>query len=91
MAPVATATADEKIKVYVSLGFEGNTWMDASTNLLSSIAGTKEYKDRVDIEIQSARGNAQTQIQQINAMVQARCASHRRLGNLADGAQPRYP
>ena len=71
MAPVATATADEKIKVYVSLGFEGNTWMDASTNLLSSIAGTKDYKDRVDIEIQSARGNAQTQIQQINAMVQA--------------------
>ena len=71
MAPAGTATADEKVKVYVSLGFEGNTWMDASTNLLSSIAGTKDYKDRVDIEIQSARGNAQTQIQQINAMVQA--------------------
>ncbi len=44
MAPVATASADEKVKVYVSLGFEGNTWMDASTNLLSSIAETKEYK-----------------------------------------------
>ena len=71
LAPAGTATADEKVKVYVSLGFEGNTWMDASTNLLSSIAGTKDYKDRVDIEIQSARGNAQTQIQQINAMVQA--------------------
>ena len=71
MAPVGTAAADDKVKVYVSLGFEGNTWMDASTNLLSSIAGTKDYKDRVDIEIQSARGNAQTQIQQINAMVQA--------------------
>ena len=71
MAPVGTATADEKVKVYVSLGFEGNTWMDAATNLLSSIAGTKDYKDRVDIQIQSARGNAQTQIQQINAMVQA--------------------
>ena len=71
MTPAGTAIADEKIKVYVSLGFEGNTWMDAATNLLSSIAGTKDYKDRVDIQIQSARGNAQTQIQQINAMVQA--------------------
>ena len=71
MAPVGTAVADDEVKVYVSTGFEGNTWMDASINLLRAIAGTNDYKERVDIQIQSARGNAQTQIQQINAMVQA--------------------
>jgi ribose transport system substrate-binding protein len=65
------AHAQEKVKVYVSAGFEGNTWMDASLNLLRAIAGTTAYKDRVDLEVQSARGNAQTQIQQINGMVQA--------------------
>ncbi|MGC1356384.1 MAG: substrate-binding domain-containing protein [Xanthobacteraceae bacterium] len=69
----APSTAAEKkpLKIYVSTGFEGNTWMDASTNLLRAIAKTKAYKDRVTLEIQSARGDAQTQQQQINAMTQA--------------------
>lgn len=65
------AQAQGKIKVYVSAGFDGNTWMDASLNLLRAIAKTSKYKDGVDLEIQSARGDAQTQQQQINAMVQA--------------------
>lgn len=69
LAPVAHA--QDKIKVYVSAGFDGNTWMDASLNLLRGIAKAPEYKDKVDLEIQSARGDAQTQQQQINAMVQA--------------------
>ena len=69
---VATSTqAADKVKVYASLGFEGNTWMDASLNLLRAMSQTKAYKDRVEFEVQSARGNAQTQIQQINGMVQA--------------------
>src|ERR1051326_1803124 len=61
----------KQLKIYVSTGFDGNTWMDASTNLLRAIAKTKAYKDRVTIEVQSARGDAQTQQQQINAMTQA--------------------
>jgi ribose transport system substrate-binding protein len=65
------AQAQQKLKVYVSTGFDGNTWMDASTNLLRAIANTKAYKDRVTLEVQSARGDAQTQQQQINAMTQA--------------------
>ena len=40
-------------------------------NLLRAIAKTPQYKDRVELDIQSARGDAQTQQQQINAMVQA--------------------
>jgi ribose transport system substrate-binding protein len=69
--PTAPANAADKIKIYASAGFEGNTWMDASLNLLRAIAKTEAYKDRVELDVQSARGNAQTQIQQINAMVQA--------------------
>jgi ribose transport system substrate-binding protein len=65
------AHAQQKLKVYVSTGFDGNTWMNASTNLLRAIAQTKAYKNRVTIEVQSARGDAQTQMQQINAMTQA--------------------
>ena len=65
------ANAQQKLKVYVSTGFDGNTWMNASTNLLRAIAQTKAYKDRMNAEIQSARGDAQTQLQQINAMTQA--------------------
>jgi ribose transport system substrate-binding protein len=70
-AVAAPAGAAEPLKVFVSAGFEGNTWMDASLNLLRAISQTKGYKDRVTLDIQSARGDAQTQIQQINAMVQA--------------------
>jgi ribose transport system substrate-binding protein len=69
--PTASSQAAEKLKIYGNVGFEGNTWMDAAQNLMRAISKTKAYKDRVDFEIQSARGNAQTQIQQINAMVQA--------------------
>lgn len=69
-APAAQAEP-KQLKVYVSTGFDGNTWMDASTNLLRAIAKTKAYKDRVTLDIQSARGDAQTQAQQINAMTQA--------------------
>lgn len=65
------AQAQEPLKVYVSAGFDGNTWMDASLNLLRALAKTSELKDKVQIEIQSARGDAQVQLQQMNAMVQA--------------------
>jgi ribose transport system substrate-binding protein len=71
LASAPAAHAQDKVKVYVSAGFDGNTWMDASLNLLRAIVKTSQYKDSVDLEIQSARGDAQTQQQQINAMVQA--------------------
>ena len=72
-APAADASneANGKLKVYVSAGFDGNTWMDASLNLLRAMAKSSAYKDKIDLEVQSARGDAQTQQQQINAMVQA--------------------
>lgn len=63
--------AEGPLKVYVSAGFDGNTWMDASLNLLKAMVKTPELKEKVTLEIQSARGDAQVQLQQINAMVQA--------------------
>lgn len=65
------AAAQKPLKVYVSAGFDGNTWMNASLNLIKAMAKTPEFSGKVQIEIQSARGDAQVQLQQINAMVQA--------------------
>ena len=45
------AAAQDKVKVFVSAGFEGNTWMDASLNLISAMAKTKEYADRVEFDV----------------------------------------
>jgi ribose transport system substrate-binding protein len=69
--PVASAQNQDKVTVYVSAGFEGNTWMDASLNLLRAIAKTPQYKDKVELKIQSASSDAHIQQQQINGMIQA--------------------
>ena len=52
MTPAHSA---EPLKVFVSAGFEGNTWMDASLNLLRAIAKTSAYKDRVTLDVASRR------------------------------------
>ena len=65
--------ADEKkYKVFMSLGFDGNTWLSAATNLVTAMSKTKAYKDRIEsLTVQSARGDAQVQAQQINAAVES--------------------
>lgn len=65
------ADAPKKYNIFVTVGFDGNTWMEAAQNLIRAISKTKNYKDRVaELTIQSARGDAQTQAQQINAAVE---------------------
>lgn len=71
IATLPLASAQGKVKVYVSAGFEGNTWMNASLNLLRAIAKSPQYSSEVELKIQSANNDAQTQQQQINGMVQA--------------------
>ena len=66
-----TAMAAQKPKVYFSMGFVGNNWMTEARNMITALAGSEGYRDKVDFEIQSAGGNAQQQIQQIGGMVQA--------------------
>ena len=36
--PSPAAAQEDKYKVFVSVGFEGNTWMDAAQNLISAMA-----------------------------------------------------
>ena len=47
----------DKYKVFVSVGFEGNTWMDAAQNLMIAMSKTAAFKDRVELNMQSARGD----------------------------------
>ena len=70
VGPSPAAAQKDTYKVFVSVGFEGNTWMDAAQNLIRSMAKTKAFKDRVELNMQSARADIQTQIQQVNAMLQ---------------------
>jgi ribose transport system substrate-binding protein len=67
-----SASAEEKRhKIYLSMSYIGNDWQAEAANMLKAMAASKDYRDRVDLKVQVAGPNAQKQIQQINAMVQA--------------------
>lgn len=68
---MGSAVSAEKPKVYFSMGFVGNNWMTEARNMITALAESPGYKDKISFEIQSAGGNAQQQIQQIGGMVQA--------------------
>jgi ribose transport system substrate-binding protein len=65
------AAAAEKYKIYLSMSFIGNDWQAEAANMVKAMAGHKSLADKVDLKVQVAGPNAQRQIQQINAMVQA--------------------
>lgn len=65
------AKAAEKYKIYLSMSFIGNDWQAEAANMVKAMAAHKSLADRVDLQVQVAGPNAQRQIQQINAMVQA--------------------
>lgn len=65
------ATALEKQKVFLSMSYIGNDWQAEAANMVKAMAASKGIADKIDLEIQVAGPNAQRQIQQINAMVQA--------------------
>jgi ribose transport system substrate-binding protein len=65
------AQAAEKYKIYLSMSYIGNDWQDEAAKMVKALAASSEYKDKVDLKVQVAGPNAQKQIQQINAMVQA--------------------
>lgn len=63
---------DQKLKVFVSFGYYGNTWMEQNRNMMTALAASSDYKDKVEFEVQVVGdGDAQRQNQQINAMVEA--------------------
>lgn len=65
------AQAQEKYKIFLSMSYIGNDWQAEAANMIKAMAAHSSMVDRVDLQVQVAGPNAQRQIQQINAMVQA--------------------
>ncbi len=65
------AQAEEKHKIYLSMSFIGNDWQAEAANMVKAMAAHESMADKVDLKVQVAGPNANRQIQQINAMVQA--------------------
>ena len=65
------AHAADKYKIYLSMSYIGNDWQDEAAKMVKALATSAEMRDKVDLKVQVAGPNAQKQIQQINAMVQA--------------------
>jgi ribose transport system substrate-binding protein len=68
---VVSVDAAEKSKVFLSMSYIGNDWQAEAANTARAMALSKELKDKLELEVQVAGPNAQKQIQQVNAMVQA--------------------
>ncbi len=63
--------AQDPFKIYLSMSYIGNDWQAEAKSMITAMAKHPDYADRVDLEVQVSGPNAQKQIQQINAMVQA--------------------
>jgi ribose transport system substrate-binding protein len=70
-AAISPAHAQEKFKIFLSMSYIGNDWQAEAANMIKAMAAHKNFVDKVDLHVQVAGPNAQRQIQQINAMVQA--------------------
>ena len=66
-----THAAEKKFKIFLSMSYIGNDWQAEAANMVKAMAAHKSMADKVDLQVQVAGPNAQRQIQQINAMVQA--------------------
>ena len=71
MLSAGPATASEKFKIFLSMSYIGNDWQAEAANMVKAMAAHKDFRDKVDLQVQVAGPSAQRQIQQINAMVQA--------------------
>jgi ribose transport system substrate-binding protein len=71
LASLGTASAADKFKIFLSMSYIGNDWQAEAANMVKAMASHSSMRDKVDLEVQVAGPNAQRQIQQINAMVQA--------------------
>lgn len=69
-AASAASEAQAKFKVFLSMSFIGNDWQAEAANMAKALAASKDYRDKISLQVQVAGPNAQRQIQQINAMVQ---------------------
>lgn len=70
-AMLSHAHAADRYKIFLSMSYIGNDWQAEAANMVKAMAAAPDMKNKVDLEVQVAGPNAQRQIQQINAMVQA--------------------
>ena len=71
IAAAPAVDAAQKHKIFLSMSYIGNDWQAEAANMVKAMAAHKSLADKVSLEVQVAGPNAQRQIQQINAMVQA--------------------
>src|SRR6476620_9677909 len=71
IAAAPTVNAAQKHKIFLSMSYIGNDWQAEAANMVKAMAAYKGMVDKVSLEVQVAGPNAQRQIQQLNAMVQA--------------------
>jgi len=72
LASLASAAyAQDKAKVFLSMSYIGNDWQGEAANMVKAMAASKDLANKIDLQVQVSGPNAQKQIQQINAMVQA--------------------
>ena len=71
VAGAGAAAQAKPYKVYLSMSYIGNDWQAEAENMVKAMATSKTLKDKVRLDVQVAGPNAQRQIQQINAMVEA--------------------
>jgi ribose transport system substrate-binding protein len=69
--PADVTAADKKFDVYLSMSYIGNDWQAEAANMVKAMAAHKNFVNKVNLQVQVAGPNAQRQIQQINAMVEA--------------------
>ena len=58
-------------RIFLSMSYVGNDWQAEAENMIKAMAASKPLKDKVRLEVQVSGPNAQRQIQELNAMVQA--------------------
>jgi ribose transport system substrate-binding protein len=64
-------TKDGKFLVYYSMSYIGNAWQAEAKNAIVAMSKTAAYHDKVELRVQASGANAQRQIEQMNAMIQA--------------------
>jgi ribose transport system substrate-binding protein len=70
-ALAATAKADDKIKVYLSLSYSGNSWQSEAANVVKALAATPPYDNLVDLKEVISGTDPQAQISAYESMIDA--------------------
>ena len=58
-------------RIYLSMSYIGNDWQAEAENMIKAMAVSPALRNKVDLHVQVSGPNAQRQIQQIDAMIQA--------------------